>query len=201
MSKGLIVLDPGHGQFGNPHTTREGFYEGTQNFVLACFLKDQLTRRGFEVKLTRNKLEDNPTLKERGQLAGESSALLFLSLHSNAPGKAATPERYEKIKGAEVYYSITDEPANTPFARALNDAIVATMRTTDRGIHTRRLPDNPGSDYYGVIRSSAESGCRQAFLAEHGFHTNPEDSAFLQSSSSLHSLAIAEAEVIDRFFG
>ncbi len=201
MSKGLIVLDPGHGQFGNPHTTREGFYEGTQNFVLACFLKDQLTRRGFEVKLTRNKLEDNPTLKERGRLAGESGALLFLSLHSNAPGKAATPERYVKIRGAEVYYSITDEAVNIPFARALNNAIVTTMNTADRGIHTRRLPDNPERDYYGVIRSSAESGCRQAFLAEHGFHTNPEDSAFLQNSSSLLILAAAEAEVIDRFFG
>ena len=47
--KGLIVLDPGHGETGNPHTTSpgfyDGFYEGTQNFILAGYLKDALPPR------------------------------------------------------------------------------------------------------------------------------------------------------------
>ena len=60
MSKKLIILDPGHGQFGNPQTTREGFYEGTQNFILASHLKNELTARGFDVKMTREHIEDNP---------------------------------------------------------------------------------------------------------------------------------------------
>jgi N-acetylmuramoyl-L-alanine amidase len=200
MSKGLIILDPGHGQFGNPHPTREGYFEGTQNYVLAGFLRDELVRRGFDVKVTREKVEDNPSLEERGRMAGDNGALMFLSLHSNAPGTSATPERYPRIRGAETYYSISDESRNIPIARALNDAVVKVMNTEDRGIHTRRLPDNPDLDYYGVIRNSALSGCRQAFLVEHGFHTNPEDSAFLQSSESLAKLAAAEAEVIDSIF-
>ena len=50
MSKGIIVVDAGHGQFGNPHTTKEGFYEGTQNYILACFLKEELEKLGFTVK-------------------------------------------------------------------------------------------------------------------------------------------------------
>ena len=198
MSKGLIVLDPGHGQFGNPHTTRAGFYEGTQNFILACLLRDELVRRGFEVLMTRNRVEDNPSLEERGRLAGEAGAILFLSLHSNAPGTSATPERYPKIRGAETFYSVSDETGNIPVARALNDAVVKVMNTEDRGIKTRRHPDNPELDYYGVLRNSAQSGCRRAFLVEHGFHTNPEDSAFLQDTKSLLKLAAAEAEVIDR---
>ena len=74
------------------------------------------------------------------------------------------------------------------------------MNSTDRGIKTRRYPDNDSLDYYGVIRASAGSGCKRAFLVEHGFHTNPEDSAFLQSEECLARLAAAEAEVIDRFF-
>ena len=40
MSRGLIILDPGHGKTGNAHTTRAGYYEGTQNFVLSQFLRD-----------------------------------------------------------------------------------------------------------------------------------------------------------------
>lgn len=199
MSKGLIVLDPGHGEKGNPHTTREGFYEGTQNFVLAGHLRDELEKRGFEVRMTREKVTDDPSLEARGQLAGKNGAILFLSLHSNAPGKEAG-DRYSKIRGAETYYSITDPERNADLASRLNEAVVKTMQTFDRGIKTRRYPDHEDWDYYGVIRASAQSGCRTALLIEHGFHTNPEDSAFLQSDECLARLAAAEAEVIDKFF-
>ncbi len=198
--RGPVVLDPGHGQFGNPHTTKEGFYEGTQNFILASFLKKELEARGFEVLMTRNRVEDNPELAERGELAGKNGAALFLSIHSNAPSSSIGPEKYPLVRGVETYYSVSDIEGNAPIAKALNDAVVKTMNSTDRGIKTRRYPDNDSLDYYGVIRASAGSGCKRAFLVEHGFHTNPEDSAFLQSEECLARLAAAEAEVIDRFF-
>ena len=104
MSKGLIILDPGHGRTGNPHTTRKGFYEGTQNFILAGFLRDELQSRGFDVKVTRETLDDDPELTERGGMAGRLGAVMFLSLHSNAPGTAAGPDRYPRIRGAETFY-------------------------------------------------------------------------------------------------
>ncbi len=201
MSKGLIVLDPGHGEFGNPHTTKAGFYEGTQNFILGQKLKAELEARGFSILMTRNAVSDDPSLAERGELAGKNGAVMFLSLHSNAPGTSATPERYPRIRGAETYYSVSDEKRNAEIALALTKAVVATMDTEDRGIKTRRHPDNESLDYYGVMRAAATSGCCQAFLIEHGFHTNPEDSAFLQSEECLAKLAAAEAEVIDTFFG
>jgi N-acetylmuramoyl-L-alanine amidase len=199
-NRGIIVLDPGHGQFGNKHTTRDGFYEGTQNFILASFLKDELEALGFEVKMTREKIEDNPELSERGSMSGKLGAVMFLSIHSNAPGGNPADERYSKVRGAETFYSVSDCEGNAPIARALNDAVVATVGTEDRGIKTRRYPDNESVDYYGVLRSAAASGCKRAFLIEHGFHTNPEDSAFLQDSECLAKLAKAEAEVIDRWF-
>ncbi len=201
MSKGLIVLDPGHGQYNNKHTTKDGFYEGTQNFILACFLRDELTERGFEVIVTRKNIEDNPSLPERGELAGKLGAIMFLSLHSNAPGTAATPETYPTIRGVETYYSITDEDKNAKIAKLLNDAVVKIMNSPDRGIKTRRHPDDENLDFYGVIRAGATSGCKQAFLIEHGFHTNPEDSAFLQDNNCLAALAKAEADVIYQVFG
>ncbi len=199
-SRGIIVLDPGHGQFGNPHTTREGFYEGTQNFILASFLKAELEVLGFDVRMTREKVEDNPELAERGSMSGNLGAIMFLSIHSNAPGGNPADERYPKVCGAETFYSVSDCEGNAPIARDLTDAVVRTMQTEDRGIKTRRYPDNDSIDYYGVLRSAAASGCKRAFLIEHGFHTNPEDSAFLQNSECLARLAKAEAEVIDRWF-
>ena len=75
------------------------------------------------------------------------------------------------------------------------------MQTDNRGIMIREYPGVPEDDYYGVIRAAAKSGCRQAFLIEHGFHTNPEDAAFLTNDACLDKLADAEAEVIIRYFG
>ena len=141
MSKGLIILDPGHGKTGNPHTTKAGYYEGTQNFVLSQYLRDELVARGFDVKVTRETVDDNPELAERGSMAGRLGAKMFLSLHSNAPGASRSPEEYARVRGAETYYSVTDEEGNAPIARALNDAVVRTMGTLDRGIKTRRHPD------------------------------------------------------------
>lgn len=199
-NRGIIVLDPGHGQFGNAHTTREGFYEGTQNFILASFLKTELEKLGFDVRMTRDKVEDNPELAERGSMSGKLGAVMFLSIHSNAPGGNPSDERYPRVRGAETFYSVSDCEGNAPIARDLTDAVVRTMQTEDRGIKTRRYPDNESVDYYGVLRSAAASGCKRAFLIEHGFHTNPEDSAFLQDSECLAKLAKAEAEVIDKWF-
>ena len=199
-TRGIIVLDPGHGQFGNKHTTRDGFYEGTQNFILASFLKNELEALGFDVRMTREKVEDNPELVDRGSMSGKLGAVMFLSVHSNAPGGNPSDERYPKVRGAETFYSVSDCEGNAPIARALNDAVVRTMNTEDRGIKTRRYPENDSIDFYGVLRSAAASGCKRAFLIEHGFHPNPEDSAFLQDSECLARLAKAEAEVIDKWF-
>ena len=200
MSRGIIVLDAGHGQFGNRYPLLENTYEGTQNFKLAGKLKACLEAKGFTVLLTRNAIEEDPSLEERGKLAGDNHADLFLSIHSNAPGAASSPEAYHAVRGSEVYYSMADSERNAKIARALNDAVVTTMNTTDRGIKTRRYPDNESVDYYGVLRSAAASGCKRAFLIEHGFHTNPEDSAFLQNSECLAKLAVAEANVINKWF-
>ena len=202
-TKGLIVLDPGHGKTGNPHTTREGFYEGTQNFILANFLKAELEAKGYEVITTRPELDDNPELEARGAMAGENGAILFMSIHSNAPGTPSTEEgwkRYPSVRGVETYYSVTDPENNARIATLVNDAVVRTMNSPNRGIQTRLHPEIEGADYYRVIRSSAASGCKCAILVEHGFHTNPEDSAFLQDSECLARLAKAEAEAIDTYF-
>ena len=198
MSRGLIVLDAGHGRFGNPYPLMEGFYEGTQNFKLAGFLKAALESKGFSVLLTRNSIEEDPSLEERGKLAGDNHATLFLSLHSNAPGAASSPEAYHAVRGSETYYSLAAEARNAVIARALNDAVVATMNTVDRGIKTRSYPDQPRINYYGVLRHSAAYGCPTAFIIEHGFHTNPEDAAFLASDECLKRLAEAEADALDK---
>ena len=200
MSK-CIVLDAGHGKYGNPYPTIEGKYEGTQNFIYAGKLASRLEAAGFTILLTRPDIDDDPELSERGALAGKNNAVLFLSLHSNAPGSSTPPDRYPLVRGVMTFYSLTAREENAPFAAELNAAAVRVMQTDNRGIMIREYPGVPEDDYYGVIRAAAKSGCRQAFLIEHGFHTNPEDAAFLTNDACLDKLADAEAEVIIRYFG
>lgn len=203
QNRGVIVLDPGHGKNGNAHPGAVGVYEGTQNFILSNFLKDYLEEYGFSVILTRKTIDDDPSLRKRGYVAGENGAILFISIHSNAPGDPTNDrerELYPTHRGVEVYYSLSDVEGNIPLAKLLCDAASEVMRTKNRGIKTRLYPDTENIDYYGVLRNSAESGCKRAFIIEHGFHTNPEDSAFLQSDECLKRLAKREAEIINEYF-
>ena len=106
MSK-CIVLDAGHGRYGNPYPTIDGKYEGTQNFIYTGKLAARLENAGFSVLLTRPEIDDDPGLAERGAMAGENNAVLFLSLHSNAPGSATPPDRYPLVRGVMTFYSLT----------------------------------------------------------------------------------------------
>lgn len=190
-----IVLDPGHGQYGNQYPANKKFYEGTQMHILGEHLTAELKSYGFAVINTRPKLTDDPALSTRGNRA--KGADLFLSLHSNAIGPSGTPS----VRGVEIYYSMTDEVWNRPFAEGLGKVIAEAMQTPYRFARSQGMPTNSKRDYFQVVRSAAESGCKRAMLIEHGYHTNPTDTAFLVDSGRLKALAEAEAAYIAKAFG
>lgn len=196
MSKVKITLDAGHGKTGNPYPPQKGYYEGTQMWRLATLLKEELEKYGAIVEVTRPNINDDPSLQQRGQLAGKNGSSLFLSLHSNAPKL----ETDTKPTGSIVYYSITN-PSNKELADKLGNKVSELMGHYYRGSKTRTYESNSSIDYYGVIRASAQSGCKCAMILEHGFHTNPKDSAFLINTENLKKLAIAEAKIIAEHFG
>lgn len=189
-----ITLDPGHGRTGNPYPPQKGYYEGTQMWKLANFLKVELEKYGFQVVTTRPNLNDDPSLSARGQTAGKNGSALFLSLHSNAPANASDT----KPTGSVMYYSLTDAK-NKVFADKLGNKVSEIMGHYYRGSLTR--VGSSGADYYGVIRAAAQSGCKAAFILEHGFHTNIKDSSFLIVDANLQILACEEANVIAQYFG
>ena len=189
-----ITLDPGHGRTGNPYPPQKGYYEGTQMWKLANFLKTELEKYGFEVVTTRPNLNDDPSLSARGQTAGKNGSAMFISLHSNAPASASDT----KPTGSVIYYSLTDAN-NKVFADKLGKKVSEVMGHYYRGSLTRA--SSSGADYYGVIRAAAQSGCKAAFIVEHGFHTNIKDSAFLIVDANLQKLAVEEAKVIAQHFG
>ncbi len=195
----IIVIDPGHGQYGNKSPNNSKYIEGTQMWHLANKLKTALEKYGFEVITTRPNISDNPSLSARGSQAGAKDACMFLSLHSNAPGANADGTYSKTVTGSVVYYSLT-RAENKALADTLGNKVSEIMGHYYRGSKTREYPNKPGVDYYGVIRAAAQSGCKCAMLIEHGFHTNVNDSNFLLVDANIQKLADAEAAIIAEYF-
>ncbi|MBQ8171760.1 MAG: N-acetylmuramoyl-L-alanine amidase [Oscillospiraceae bacterium] len=196
-----VTIDPGHDHQSNVSPTVKNYTEGVQMYKLAGYLALALKEYDIESEITRKSLKDCPTLEDRGKLAGKNGSNLFVSLHSNAPGKKKDGTYDTSITGTCVYYSLTDED-NKDLADELGNVISAKMGHNYRGSKTKEYSEeHPDWDYYGVIRNAARSGCKAAYLIEHGFHTCPKDAAYLMSDSNLRQLAQAEAKVIAEYFG
>ena len=196
-----VTIDPGHNAVSNVSPTNKKYIEGVQMFKLALYLAEVLKEYGIESEITRKSIQEDPSLAERGKLAGKNGSKLFLSLHSNAPGTNKDGSYDTTITGTYVYYSLTDSK-NKTLADSLGKAIASVMGHTFRGSLTREYSESHKDwDYYGVIRNAAQSGCKAAFLIEHGFHTCPKDAGFLLSSANLKKLAKAEAQVIADYLG
>lgn len=206
-----VVIDPGHYKNYNAGVT-EGYYEGNMVYALAMQLKAELERDNqIEVILTKNSMEENPGVFERGKIAVKSGATIFLSLHSNAVGDIA---KYEKAYGVSVYRSLF-LPDSEDLGNKLADAITEVMAqvtgvTYSRGVLTRKA-ESTGRDYYGVIRgavnnagntaAAAAGSVKHAFIIEHGFHTNSRECQFLNTDANIALLARVEADVIKKHYG
>ena len=151
-----ILLDSGHGKGENRGSLIGN--EGDNTFYYALVLKEVLEAYGVTVGLTRNKLEDNPTLEKRGTMANGYD--LLLSLHSNAYSD-------KNVNGIELWDSV-QKPNKDLATKLVNE--LATHFRANRGVKYKELAK--GQDWYGILRASQAT---HAMLIEHGFHTNLED--------------------------
>lgn len=196
----IITLDPGHGRYKNKGVT-EGYYEGSAVFELAYALKEELEKyKDVGVFVTRQSIDDDPTLESRGKTAIANGSQLFISLHTNAASS-------EKAHGVSVFRSIKNFESDTLGVK-LGEAVANEMRkhtsnTYLRGVMTRTYEGNDGEiyDYYGVIRASVKKGLKYSYIIEHGFHTNKAECDFMASDEKRKLLARVEAKTIAEYFG
>lgn len=204
----VVVLDPGHGGSDNG-AYGNGVVEKTANLKIAQYCKAQLEKySGVRVYMTRES-DVYVGLEERVTYAASVGADLFVSLHNNAAGSAAT--------GSEVYYPNANyNPAVSNVGAGVSQAILNALTSlglADRGIRTRDYspaggasttdyyPDGSVSDYYSVIRNSKLHGF-PGIIVEHAFVSNYSDAVnYLTSESSLAALGIADADAIASYFG
>ena len=200
MNKLTVVLDPGHTKNYNKGVA-VGYYEGNMTLDLAQRLKTELEKYGAAVYLTRTRAAENPSLDARGKLAITQGATLFLSLHSDASGSAATSWVTVVRSLKRPNSAVLGQKLASTVARAMGTKLSGYSEASG-GVWTRKYPGYSSLDYYGVIRAAVASGnVQDVFLLEHGFHTNPKDCAFLDSSARRAELAATEAKVIAEHYG
>lgn len=181
-----ICFDGGHGL--NANKGANGYYEGNRMFVLMNMCAEELGKyQGVEVKTTRNSVSDDPSKTKRGKMAAGFD--LFLSLHSNAIGLSGS----SSTRGAEVFDSIVRP--NRTLAQKLVNASADLMNTPNRGVKTKKGTWG-NYDWFTVMKSAIDSGCKSAMLIENGFHTNAMDAAWLSKDSNLRKLAKSFAQEI-----
>ena len=193
-----ITIDAGHIK-GYNIGINPSYNEGGMAWKLSKFLGAALEKFGVEVFYTRDDIAKDLALESRGKTAHDNGSELFISLHSDGFTSSTA-------KGVSVFYSNYRKYDSAGLAEMLGKAVAAKMGTPFRGAMTRLYGGAyPQADYYGVIRGAVgyngERAPKAALLIEHGFHTNPDDCAWLMQDDNLKMLAEAEAATIAKYYG
>jgi N-acetylmuramoyl-L-alanine amidase len=191
LSSKIIVVDAGHGGIDSG-ANRPGVLEKDINLAIALALKNVLHQYGAKVVLSRQTdIELSPEcdnekvrgryhrdLAARVEMAEESDADLFISLHANAVSNT-------KRHGAEVFYYAKSESS-----KALSNAIQAEL-----GKVVTTTPTANAADYFVLRRNKIP-----AALIEVGYITNIEERTLLQSPEYQLKLAEAIAKGIYNYY-
>ena len=174
-----ICLDPGHGgQAHVPDYKRgpTGLREAEVNLQVALYLREMLEKVGAAVIMTR--VDDSyVSLPMRSQIANESAADFFISLHHN--GLDDNP----KVNYTSTWYhgDADDSRQSLDLARYIQQGVSDALR----------LPSSPASGLYSdkLITASGFGVLRMtecpAVLCEASFLSNPEEEARLRDNDYL----------------
>ena len=198
-----IMIDAGHaGRFFNASPVVQGYYESAMTWKLSQKLKKALEAYGFEVGLTRQTIDEDPELTERGRRARGYD--LFISLHSNAAA-SEEPDAPWLIHFLPDGKTGIDE-ASSEVAHALGDVVSRVMGVSDPLYYTKGVDfDRDGNgyiddEYYGVLFGAKSVGV-PGVIVEHSFHTNRKAAEWLLDETNLDKLAEAEADALARYYG
>ena len=173
-----IFIDPGHNASGwDTGASGKNAREQDITFQIASRLRDILKANYIDIKMSRNRLEDNlgnsvnSSLKARVDLANQWGADYFVSLHCNSytSDAAMGTETLILSKGGKA----------EQLAYSINRNIVEQLRMYDRGVKSQNLY---------VLRNTK----MPAVLVEMGFITNETDEWKLINRQDEFANAIAD---------
>jgi N-acetylmuramoyl-L-alanine amidase len=204
-----IALDAGHGGWDLGTVGRQGLLEKDLVLDIVDRLGNLIQKRlGAEVVYTRQD-DDYISLEKRTEIANQSQADIFLSVHANYSVSASA-------RGVETYYTNTFSSihARTPGA-TLQDVSFANVdirekvqeshkfaATVQRSLHSALAAGNAGIPDRGVKAASyvvLTGTSMPAILAEVSFVSSPTDEENLQSDAYRQRIAEALYKGVARY--
>jgi N-acetylmuramoyl-L-alanine amidase len=183
---GFIVLDPGHGGSDEGARGAKGLKEKTVVLDIAKRMAKHLRKAGVRVVMTRDK-DTYISPKKRATDANKLKPDAFLSLHANSYGTCSVCGTETWILSPRVA-AIKRLPKTTGMkskllARAVQKALVGTLKNRDRGVREGN---------YIVLRNSKGP----AALVEVGFISNAKTEARLASAKWRERIALTLAKAV-----
>ncbi len=222
----LVVVDAGH---GGPDAGMHGpviggpqIYEKNITLDVARRVGDALIARGVEVLYTRSR-DTLIALDDRGRIANEAHADLFVSIHVNAanpgwknPGgsrgfetyflaeaKTEDARRVEKMENEVVKFETrSGTRAGDPLSFILND-MAQNEHLRESNELAELIQGRLRRIHPGPSRGVKQAGFRvlvtafmPAVLVEIGFGTNPDEAAYLTDASRMNELSATVADAV-----
>jgi N-acetylmuramoyl-L-alanine amidase len=167
-----IVIDPGHGGPDPGAVGIGGNQEKDVVLEISLQVAELLRNKGVEALLTRSG-DIDVDLPPRVQLANNSGADAFVSIHANALSMSR-PD----VNGLETFYFQSLQGRN--LASAIHASLLKTVRRTDRGVKEGR---------FYVIKATR----MPSTLVEVGFLTGSDDAADMMDPAHRRQLSLAIA--------
>lgn len=205
----VIVIDPGHQSRGDSNTeplgpgsgkakarvtggtrgTTTGIYEYQLTMTMAGKIRDELTRRGYTVYLTRESNDVNISNAERAEFSNSKGADAYVRLHANGAGSSAA-------NGAMTLYPTPGNAWVGNLSAASKSLSLDVLNSYCAATGMRNLGLQPRDDMTGF------NYCQSPMtLIEFGFMTNPSDDSNMADPSFQNRMAAGVADGIDTYFG
>jgi N-acetylmuramoyl-L-alanine amidase len=226
-----VVIDAGHGgpDNGMTGTTLAGarVYEKHITLAIALKLADQLRAAGVTVHLTRSR-DTLIALSDRGRIANNRRADLFISVHVNAANphwrnptssrgfetyflaeaKTEDESRVERMENEAVKFETgANAPAGDPLSFIINDMAQNEHLRESSDLATevqqRLRAMHPGTNR-GVKQANfavLRGSFMPAILVEVGFGTNPAEASYLTAAEQQRELATAISQATLEYLG
>ncbi len=221
-SKGIIVIDPGHGGHDTGAIGYRGIVEKDLVLDIARRVRTILVRKGYKVRMTRDS-DRFIDLIPRADIANSIGALILVSIHGNAASKnkrsitgsetyylskaqSASSKRTEKIENLGIKKKISSRWGTLKYKVKLwllgrhfkknREKSKKLAELVQRRLAKITIGKNRGikTANFSVLRNSYCPSC----LIEVGFLTHPTDATYLKRSSYKQKIAGAVAQgVID----
>ena len=189
-----VFIDPGHGG-SDSGAVGNGILEKEVSLTIALKLRDELEKRGYATKMSRE-TDEYVRLIDRPIMSNEWGADIFVSLHHNSAhlsgeGLETWYYAYSDKYKPKINLDLHNDPKRLKFSKALARCIQKQMarqsNMKDRGIK--------GASYL-VLRE-----CNvPAVMVELGFVTSPWDAKWIKDPIHQGILANAVADGIDDYF-